>query len=206
MLELFGRANSINVRKVLWLADELGLALVHHGGDGTPLDRGTLLALNPNGLVPVIRDDGRVLWESNTICRYLAAREGRDDLLPIEPMARAQVEQWMDWQATELNDAWRYAFLARVRGRPAQPDPQALAASEQAWNRCMAILAGQLQHSGGPYLLGTTFTVADIVLGLSVHRWFATPIARAVLPTVDAYYARLKTRPAFLRHGANGLP
>lgn len=91
MLELFGRATSINVRKVLWLADELGLELVHHGGDGTPLDRAELLALNPNALIPVIRDDGRVLWESNTICRYLAARENRGDLLPAEPMARARV-------------------------------------------------------------------------------------------------------------------
>lgn len=206
MLELFGRATSINVRKVLWLADELGLELVHHGGDGTPLDRAELLALNPNALIPVIRDDGRVLWESNTICRYLAARENRGDLLPAEPMARARVEQWMDWQTTELNDAWRYAFMATVRRSPMHTDAAAVTASVQAWNHAMGILERQIRSAGGTYVLGTTFTVADIVLGLSVHRWFAAPIERPVLPAVSDYYASLSERPAFLRHGRNGMP
>ncbi len=206
MLELFGRANSINVRKVLWLGDELGLAFDHHGADGTPLDRAELLALNPNGLVPVLRDEGRVLWESNTICRYLAAREHRTDMLPAEPAVRARVEQWMDWQATELNDAWRYVLMAKLRHSPAHADPAAIAASELAWNHCMGILERQLRTVGGRFALGDTFTVADIVLGLSVHRWFAVPIERPVLPAVSDYYAVLSERPAFLRHGRNGLP
>ncbi|HBK46617.1 MAG TPA: glutathione S-transferase, partial [Xanthomonadaceae bacterium] len=128
-----------------------------------------LRALNPNALVPVLRDGGFVLWESNTICRYLAARERRGDLLPAEPRHRARVEQWMDWQATELNGAWRYAFMATVRRSPAHADPAAIAASVAAWNAAMAILDAQLARAGA-WVLGDTFTLADIVLGLSVQR------------------------------------
>jgi glutathione S-transferase len=204
MLELFGRSASINVRKVLWLLDELGLAYTHHGAAG-PLDPTPLRALNPNALVPVLRDGTAVLWESNTLCRYLAAREQRDDLLPAAPLARARVEQWMDWQATELNGAWRYAFMATVRRSPAHADPAAIAASVAAWNAAMAILDAQLAH-GGDWVLGDTFTLADIVLGLSTQRWLASPIDRASLPAVAAWHARLRGRPGFLRHGDNGLP
>lgn len=207
MLQLYGRSSSINVRKVLWLLDELGLpcARLHDGTGHSAMDAEALRALNPNALVPVLRDGDFVLWESNSICRYLAARERRRDLLPDAPMARARVEQWMDWQASELNNAWRYAFMARVRASAAHADPQAIAASVAQWNRHMAMLEAQLQR-GGPYVLGADFTLADIVLGLSTQRWQASPIERATLPAVDAYYARLSERPGFLRHGRNGLP
>jgi glutathione S-transferase len=201
MLELFGHSRSINVRKVLWLLDELARPFTH---DETPAPD-VLRALNPNALVPVLREDGFVLWESNTICRYLAARVGRTDLLPVEPAARARVEQWMDWQATELNNAWRYAFMAKVRHSTAHTDPAAIAASEAMWNRHMQILDAQLAQ-GGPYVQGETFTLADIVLGLSTQRWCASPIEREDLPAVAAYYARLQERAGFRRHGCNGLP
>src|SRR5512138_3259760 len=101
MLQILGRPNSINVRKVLWLCEELALPYEHEPQWGTPdkpLRTPEFLALNPNALVPVIRDGAFVLWESNTICRYLAAREGRSDLLPTAPATRADVEKWMDWQ------------------------------------------------------------------------------------------------------------
>ncbi|MEE7547943.1 glutathione S-transferase [Xanthomonas sp. Kuri4-1] len=204
MLQIYGKSSSINVRKVLWLCEELARPHVQIGGDGA-LDAATLQALNPNAMVPVIRDGELVLWESNTICRYLAAQAGRDDLLPAVPAQRARVEQWMDWQATELNTAWRYAFMARVRRSPAHADPAAIEAGVQQWNRHMAILDAQLQQTGA-FVAGADFTLADIVVGLSTQRWYASPIERPALPAVADYYARLGTRPGFQRHGCNGLP
>lgn len=207
MLKLLGRASSINVRKVLWTCDELGLQPDHveWGAGGLSLQSPDFLALNPNGLVPVIDDEGFVLWESNTICRYLAAREGCTDLLPQVPAARARVEQWMDWQATELNTAWRHAFMGLVRRSPAHADAAGIAASAAQWNRHMAMLDTALQRSGA-FVAGDRFTLADIVLGLATHRWYATPIERPPLAAVAAYYERLSQRPGFMRHGRNGLP
>jgi glutathione S-transferase len=206
-ITLLGKASSINVRKVLWLCDELGLAVEREdwGSGFRATDVPEFLALNPNGLVPVITDGPHVLWESNSICRYLAAREQRTDLLPAEPAARSLVEQWMDWQATELNTSWRYAFMALVRRSPAHTDPAALTASIESWNRHMRILDGQLAGTGA-YAVGPGFTLADIVLGLSTHRWFMTTMERPPLAAVEAYYERLSQRPAFLRHGRNGTP
>jgi glutathione S-transferase len=206
MLELLGRASSINVRKVLWLLAELKLPFTHTewGAGSLSLQDPAFLALNSNGLVPVLQDGELTLTESNTICRYLAARAGRLDLLPAEPAARAQVEQWMDWQATELNTAWRHAFMGLVRQHPAWQAPEGIAASVQAWNRCMGLLAAQLQRSGSGFVLPQGFTLADVVLGLSTHRWLATPMERPVLPEVAAYYQRLCQRPGFATHGRDG--
>ncbi|MBV8653807.1 MAG: glutathione S-transferase [Alphaproteobacteria bacterium] len=206
-ITLLGKASSINVRKVLWLCEELGLAVEREdwGSGFRATETPEFLALNPNGLVPVLKDGAHVLWESNTICRYLAAREQRSDLLPADIAARSLVEQWMDWQATELNNSWRYAFMALVRRSPAHTDPDALAEGVASWNRHMRILDGRLAGTGA-YVAGPAFTLADIVLGLSTHRWFMTPIERPPLPAVEAYYERLSQRPAFLRHGRNGTP
>jgi glutathione S-transferase len=208
MLRILGRSSSINVRKILWACSEIGLA--HEREDWGLGVRSTqapeFLALNPNALVPVIVDEGGfVLWESNTICRYLAARHGRSDLLPVDAQARARVEQWMDWQAGELNNAWRYAFMALVRQSPAHHDAAAIEASRQAWNRHMQILDAQLDKTAA-YAVGPTFTLADIVLGLSTVRWLSTPIERPALPAVAAYVERLVERPGFLQHGRNGTP
>ncbi|HEX7639185.1 MAG TPA: glutathione S-transferase family protein, partial [Burkholderiaceae bacterium] len=170
-LRISGRQVSINVRKVLWTAAEIGLPVDH---DAAP-DPATLRALNPNALVPVIEDEGFVLWESNAICRYLAARHGRVDLLPADPAARARVEQWMDWQATELNPAWRPAFLALMRGNPERLDAAGIAASAAAWNARMALLDAHLA-SGRAYVAGDAFTLADLVLALCTHRWHLTPV------------------------------
>jgi len=199
MLQILGRAASINVRKVLWTCLEASIEheLMAPGAD--------LRRWNPNGLVPVIRDGGFVLWESNSICRYLAAQYRRPDLLPTEVRERALVEQWMDWQATELNSAWRYAFMALVRRSPIHQEPGAIAASTDAWNAQMRILEDHLDAAGA-HVAGEGFTLADIVIGLSVHRWFMTPIERPRLAAVDAYYERLSERPAFRVHGRNGLP
>ena len=99
MLKILGKSSSINVRKVLWLCAELDLAYNHEqwGAGFRSTQVPEFIALNPNATVPVIVDDGFVLWESNAICRYLASEHQRADLLPDEPQARALVEQWMDW-------------------------------------------------------------------------------------------------------------
>ena len=207
MLKILGKPTSINVRKVLWLCEELALPYEHEawGAGFRDTNAPEFLALNPNAQVPVIVDGDAVLWESNTICRYLAGKHGRDDLLPRDALARARVEQWMDWQGGDMNNAWRYAYMGLVRNSAAHQDAQAIAASTASWNRHMAILERQLENSGG-FAVGPVFTLADIGLGLAVNRWFMTPIERPALPHVQAYYDRLATRPAFRLHGRNGMP
>ncbi len=206
MLKILGKAASINVRKVLWTCDELGLPFEREdwGSGFRATDTADYLALNPNAMVPVIRDGDFVLWESNAIIRYLAAAYGDGALLPTAPRERAKVEQWMDWQATELNNAWRYAFVALVRKNPAYTDPAALAASVASWSKHIGILEQQLATTGA-YILGDTFSLADVPLGLSVNRWLMTPLQHPEYPAVAAYFERLSQRPAFLRHGRNGL-
>jgi glutathione S-transferase len=207
VLQILGKSSSINVRKVLWLCVEMELAYEHEqwGSGFRSTEVPEFLALNPNAMVPVIKDGSFVLWESNTICRYLASQHDRSDLLPLVPKDRARVEQWMDWQATELNNAWRYAFMALVRNSPAHADPQALEASIANWNRHMRMLDEQLERTGA-YATGSTFTLADVVLGLSTNRWLMTPMERPHLAAVQAYFERLSQRPGFLLYGRNGTP
>ncbi|HEY0340627.1 MAG TPA: glutathione S-transferase [Steroidobacteraceae bacterium] len=207
MLKILGKSASINVRKVLWLCAEMQLPYEQEqwGSGFQSTEIAEFKRLNPNATVPVIVDDDFVLWESNSICRYLATHHGREDLLPREARARARIEQWMDWQVAELNASWRYAFMALVRRSPAHSDAAALEQSIQSWNRHMGILEDQLSTTGG-YVVGGAFTLADIVIGLSTHRWFSAPMERPNLPSVAAYYERLSERTPFLTHGRNGLP
>ncbi|OWQ84723.1 glutathione S-transferase [Roseateles aquatilis] len=213
---VLGRAASINVRKVLWTGVELGLDLVREDVD---VQSEALRALNPNAMMPVLIDatdaaarpggDAAApfsMWESNSICRYLAHREGRIDLLPAEPHRRARVEMWMDWQGGELNNSWRYAFMALVRKSALHQDAAQIEAGVANWNRHMAMLEGQLVASGGPFVLGSAFTLADVVLGLSAHRWRSAPMAHAVLPAVEDWYGRLCERPGFVTHGRDAGP
>ena len=204
-MKVLGRLTSINVRKVMWTAAQLGLDLPREdwGAGFRSTQEPGYLALNPNGLIPVLVDGDFVLWESNTICRYLASRSGDNALLPAEPQARARVEQWMDWQAGELNNSWRVAFMALVRGQPAAPE--AIAASVAGWNRHMALLDAQLAKTGA-HVCGADFTLADVVLGLSAQRWQNAPIERMALPAVQAWMQRLSMRPGFAKFVDNGMP
>ena len=207
MLTILGKPTSINVRKVLFTCAELALPYTLQAwGTGTlSLRSPQFLALNPHGMVPVIDDDGFILWESNSICRYLADRYGAGHLLPAPSRERALVERWMDWQATELNNAWRYAFMALVRHSPRHQDAALIAEGVRSWNGAMTLLDAHLAEHG-PFMAGERFTLADVVVGLSVNRWKATPLAHAALPAVDAYFALLSQRPAFMEHGNNGEP
>ena len=200
MLTIIGKATSINVRKVLWTCTELGVPFTRRDwqdGDAP---------LNPNRMVPVLVDGDFVLWESHAICRYLCDRDGGAALLPptLEARARARVEQWMDWQATELNTAWRYAFMALVRGSSAHRNPARIEAGVNSWNRHVGLLDAQLGATGA-YVAGNAFSLADIVLGLSVNRWRMTPMARPDYPHVAAWYARLAGRPDFREWCDNGV-
>lgn len=195
-LRILGRVTSINVRKVLWAAGEIGIEYDREDW-GLPLRDPNVpefLALNPNAQVPVIVDDGFVLWESNAIISYLA-RKHRSGLLPADFQARGLVQQWLYWQLGELNPTWGYAVNALLRKNPAYADPERIADSVAKWTAKMEILEGQLARTGA-FVCGEDFSLADIALGLSVHRWFSTPFERRELPAVAAYYEAMKARPA----------
>jgi len=204
-IKVLGKTSSINVRKVLWTCAELGLDPQHEefGSGFKSTETPEFLALNPNAMVPVLLDGDFVLWESNSICRYLVAREQRLDLLPAAPRERARVEQWMDWQAGEFNNAWRYAFMSLVRQSPQHQDPVLLAAGVANWHRHVGILAQALAKTGA-YICGDAFTLADVVLGVSVQRWRRAPLPdRPQWPEIEAYFERLAQRPGFANFALN---
>ena len=200
MLTIWGRTNSINVQKVLWCCDELGLAYsrIDVGRGFGCTDTAEYLALNPNGLVPTLDDDGFVLWESNAIVRYLSARYGEGTLCPTEPRERFGGESWMDWQATTLWPALRPLFLGLVRTPLEDRRPEVLETSQGETERALRILDARLAEqafAGGP-----RFTMADIPVGVTAHRWFALDIRRPDLPCLKRWYDELTERPAFQRH------
>ena len=201
MLHILGRVTSINVRKVLWTADELGVAYQREDWGLPQRDPSApeFRALNPNAQVPVIRDGDFVLWESHAIMRYLAEKHEPSSLLPRNLKQRAVVEQWLGWQATDLNAAWSYAFAARVRRLPGFKDEAQIAASLARWTAKMQLFEAHLVRSGG-YAAGEGFSLADVSLGLSMHRWFGVDWERPHFPEVAAYYDRVRARPAARAH------
>lgn len=207
MLRILGKASSINVRKVLWTCAELQLPFDREDwGSGFQATHAPeFLALNPCAMVPVIQDGDFTLWESNTIIRYLVANYPGADLYPTEPRARARVDQWIDWQASELNRSWSYAFTSLVRRSPDYQDSAALARGIEQWSKNMDILNRQLEKTGA-YVSGERFSLADIPIGLSVNRWFETPLGHPDYPAVRTYYERLSQREGFRLHGRNGTP
>ncbi|MGE8482417.1 glutathione S-transferase family protein [Pseudomonas sp. FP1740] len=207
MLRILGKASSINVRKVLWACAEIEIPFEREDwGSGFKSTRTPkFISLNPNATVPVILDDDFVLWESNSIIRYLASRYNGGHFYPVQPRARARVDQWIDWQASDLNKSWTYAFMSLVRHSPDHQDSRALAAACSLWSRRMEILNRQLESTGA-YVSEDGFSLADIPIGLSVNRWFETPLDHPDFPAVSAYYERLSRRPGYLLHGRNGTP
>jgi len=201
-MKVLGRVSSLNVRKVLWTCAELGLEPEREdwGMGFRHVTEPSFIALNPNAQIPVLVDGDFVLWESNTIVRYLCNAHGGNGLYPSDAPARARVDQWIDWQATELNSSWVYAFQALVRKSPSHTDPDLVARSVAQWTHTMTILDDQLARTGS-YVAGSTFSLADVVIGLSVMRWFATPLDHKPLPAVAAYVERLKQRPGFTAYG-----
>ena len=199
MLKIWGRVNSVNVKKALWAAEELGLkyeridAGLQFGVTKTP----EYLKMNPNSLVPTIEDDGFVLWESHTIVRYLAAKHGMGTLCPSDLKARADAERWMDWAFT-FQGAMRNVFWGLIRTPPEKRDARAI----EEGRKKSAELAGILDKvlATRPYVAGAAFTMGDIPIGCEVQRWMRVPIERPALPGLQAWFERLLSRAPFRRH------
>ena len=195
-IHIWGRMSSINVRKVVWAAQETGIAFTRsdagltYGVVQTPQYR----ALNPNSLIPTLQDGDLVLWESNVIVRYLCARYGAPTLYPQDLARRFDAERWMDWQQTTFNSAGSKAFWQWIRTPADTRDMQVIAQSVAVTEPLLYLLDAQLQHRA--YIAGDPFTMADIPLGCDIHRWFGLPQPRPALPHLERWYATLLARPA----------
>ncbi|HJR69607.1 MAG TPA: glutathione S-transferase family protein [Gammaproteobacteria bacterium] len=201
MLTIFGRTNSVNVQKVLWCLAEIGIpyervdAGLAHGRNKEPW----YLALNPNGLIPLLQDGAFTLWESNTIVRYLAGKHAFGGLYPASPEARALAERWMDWQLSTLVWPVSIVFQNLVRRPPAERDTGAIAHHTAEANRAMELLDAHLARQA--YVAGDAFTMGDIPVGATAHRWLEIAgIDRPPLAAVRAWRARLAERPGFRSH------
>ena len=205
MLKILGRKNSSNVQKVIWACDEMGLPFEREDVGG-PFGRNKdpeYLALNPNGTVPTIVEDGFALWESNAIVRYLASTHGLGTLCPKDARERAHADQWMDWQQTVVNPAIFPVFFAFVRQKPEERDMNAVKAGRDKLAAAFAILDKHLAKNN--FVAGPRFTMGDIPLGIIAYRWFTLPIERENLPAVATWYDRLAARPAFRANIMIGL-
>jgi glutathione S-transferase len=201
MLKIWGRTNSSNVQKVLWCCDELGIGFerVDAGGIFGRTKDPDYLAMNPNGLVPTVQDGDVVVWESNTILRYLATTRGGARLYPTNPEARSQVERWMDWQLQHVVPPMTALLFGLIRKSPPEAtDPKAIEAARQKGQELFGILDRQL--AGKDFITGAAFTLADVCLGIFGYRWLNFPIERAPLPALEAWYGRLTQRPGFKAH------
>lgn len=199
MLKIWGRANSTNVKKVLWIVEELDLVhqRIDAGGAYGVVNDPAYRAMNPNGLVPVLEDGDVVLWESNTIVRYLVNRYGDDTLKLTDPVAQAQAEKWMDWTTSSFAGAFRDLFWGMVRTPEDQRDMTKINAALESVGKLFAIVDATLAKQ--PYLSGEEFGIGDIPLGCFAYGWFEMPIERPALPHLEAWYNRLKTRGAYQR-------
>ena len=197
MLKILGRRTSGNTQKVLWCCDELGIAYEREdygrgfGNNQEP----AYLALNPNGRVPTLVDDGFVLWESNAIVRYLCAKHGMGTLCPPELQRRADMERWMDWQQTTLRPHF-HALSNALQTVP--PNDAALESLKKALDEAWKILDAQLAKQ--PFIAGVDLTMADIPFCYIINRWYKLPIEHRGLINVKAWYDRLCERPAFRRN------
>jgi glutathione S-transferase len=196
MLKLWGRLSSVNVQKVVWCLAELGVPYqrIEAGGKFGVVDTSEYRAMNPNGLIPVIDDGGFVLWESNAILRYLAAKNGEGTLWPTELHARASSDRWMDWQTTTFNPALGPAFKQIVRTPAAERDDALIESSRMATEKQLKILDAHLATH--EYVAGSAFTIGDIPLGCSVARWMKLPLPRESHPHVERWFARVSSRTA----------
>lgn len=194
MIEVWGRRSSSNVQKVLWAIGELGLDHTRHtvGGSfgGTKTD--AYKAMNPNSLVPVMRDGNVTMFESNAIVRYLGSRYGEGSLRPTNPAALAAAEQWMEWQQTTVSPPISAIFWNNVRSAPEQRDAKAVAAAEEKLLDILAIADRHLAKSS--YFAGDRFTMGDIVLGVMFWRYLSLDCRKPDVPHMMRWLEALKQR------------
>jgi glutathione S-transferase len=197
MLELWGRPNAYNVLKPLWLLAELGLEFNHHdiGSGKGDLDTAEFLAINPQARIPVLRDGEAIIWESNSILRYLANRCAASALYPREAFPRSQVERWMDWELASLQPAFIDLFWSYYRTPPESRDSAALEDAQRRCERCFVALDRQLMNNH--YLAGDAFSLADIACGVCLYRYFDMGLEVDNPPRVMGWYQRLSQREAF---------
>ena len=195
-LQIWGRISSINVKKVVWAAQELGLNFDRHeaGGVHGVVKTPAYVALNPNSQIPVMEDDDYVLWESNVITRYLCAKHSPGNLYPSDLQQLFNAERWMEWQQTMINPASRNGFWHLIRLPADQRDPALIAQSNAAVEPLMAMLDAHLANRS--FMVGERFTMADIPLGCEVQRWFGLPQTRERRPNIERWFATLLARPA----------
>jgi glutathione S-transferase len=201
MLRIWGRATSSNVQKVMWLVGELGVPheRIDVGGRFGGLDAPAFQVMNPHGRIPVIDDHGTVVWESHSVLRYLAARHGEAGFWPESAARRSQVERWMDWSQTSLEpDFTGGVFWGFYRTPAPERDAAAIDASLRRCTAHMQLLDQWLE--GKAYLQGDELSLADIPAGAMLFRYFELDIARPRVPNVEAWYGRLKARPAYAEH------
>ncbi len=197
MLKIWGRATSSNVQKVLWCCGELEIPFerIDLGGPFGGNQNPEYLALNPNGLVPTVQDGDLVLWESNTICRYLATTHRGERLYPAAPGPRALVERWMDWQLSTLGPPMGALLYGLIRTKPEQRDQAAIEAARRKAIVAWTIVEEALE--GPPFLAGSKLSLAEIVMGTQVYRWHAFPLERPPLKNIKSWYERMRERTAF---------
>ncbi len=200
MLKIYGRNNSVNVQKVMWMVGELGLEheRLDVGGAFGQNDQDWYLALNPMGRVPVLDDDGYVLWESHTIVRYLARQYGGGAWYPDEPKACGDADKWMDWKIGFLQPALHAAFWGLIRTPEADRDLAAIQASSTEAAKLFGILDLHLQ--GRAYMLGDAISIADVPVGALTYRWYGLDVEHPDYPALRAWYERLCERPAYREH------
>jgi glutathione S-transferase len=202
MITVWGRTTSINVQAVMWAIGELGLAheRLDFGGAFGKTDTPEYFAMNPNRLVPVVRDgDGPFLWESASIVRYLSARYGDATFWPTDPLARADLDKWAEWSKTSFANTMLTGLFGPIWRTPeAERNLAAITAAEARMKTLAAMIDARLGN--GPWLAGETFTFADIEVGVPLYRYFNLPFDRAERPNLGAYYDRLAARPAYAEH------
>ena len=205
MLLVKGRANSSNVMKALWILDEIGIEYEREdvGGPFGKNHEASYLSLNPNGRIPTIIDDDLVLWESNTIVRYLASKHSMGSLFPTNPGDRAKCEMWMDWQLTELVGDMVPVFHGFIRKPPEERDMDVINAARDSWAGKWAILDDHLSRND--YVGGNRFTMADIPIAPLAYRWYELPIEREEFGNLKRWYKAMCARPAFQKHVMIGL-
>jgi len=202
MVTVWGRANSTNVIKVLWLCEELNLEFDRKdvGGPFGGLQTPEFLELNPNGVIPVLEDNGAVVWESHSVLRFLAQKYGDDSFYPADSVARSHVERWLDWHISTLAPVLNPVFVAFYRTAPEARDQVALTATIEKLNSAMTRLDAHL--AAQPFIAGAQFSIADVAFGNSVWRWSEFPIERPKLPHVESWQARLSERSGYRKYAA----
>jgi glutathione S-transferase len=200
MLKVWGRNTSSNVQKVMWAVGEMGLPheRIDIGGPFGKNKEPPYLAMNPNGLVPTLEEeDGFLLWESNSVVRYLAAKHG-SDLEPADLRTRAHAQKWMDWQLSVMGPAMHPVFWGLVRTPPDKRDPKAIEAGKQRAAEAAKILDAQLAKT--QFLAGDAFSYGDIPVGIMSRRYRDLVPERPDFKNFERWYAALAARPAFQQH------